>query len=180
MEGNFTVKVVLARMAYQKGLIDRVRTLLLGSETSLIEIFARACEHLPLLERIADMDEHAHFLRIDNDGALIALAALMFDETIEGPAPYRVEWCRTPSDADVELWQRQIQDLLERSSQGMLETDDALKVDSDCKIKLIYNHMHTRSFALPLDKVYLELYKVESRMMLNYARGHHLLEDIGG
>ena len=179
MDGNFTVKVVLARMTYRTGVLDRVRTLLLGSETDLVEIFSRACEHLPLLERITDMDEHAHFLRIEESGHLIALAALTYDESIEGPVPYRVDWRRDPAPIEVELWQNQIQQCLDSSSQGNFEPDPELQVANDLKIKLIYNLMHTRTLALETDQVYRRLYQVESRMGLNYARGIHCTEDLG-
>lgn len=179
MEGKFTVKVVLARMTYRQGVLDRVRTLLLGSETTLIEIFSRACEQLPLLERIMDIGEHAHFLRIEESGRLIALAALTFDASIEGAIPYRVDWRREPADSEVDLWQEQINECLLHSSNGNWESDPALQVANDLKIKLIYNLMHTRTLALPLDKVYKALYQVESRMGLNYARGAHVTEDLG-
>lgn len=179
MEGKFTVKVVLARMTYRQGVLDRVRTLLLGSETTLIEIFSRACEQLPLLEGIMDVNEHAHFLRIEDDGKLIALAALTYDEGIDGNIPYRIDWRREPSIVEVELWQAQIGECLTHSSNGSWEQDTALQVANDLKIKLIYNLMHTRTLALPLDKVYKALYQVESRMGLNYARGQHITEDLG-
>lgn len=179
MDGNFTVKVVLARMTYRTGVLDRVRTLLLGSETDLVEIFARACEHLPLLERITDMDEHAHFLRIEESDHLIALAALTYDPTTEGAIPYRVDWRRAPAPIEVELWQNQIQTCLDYSSQGGFEQDPALQAANDLKIKLIYNLMHTRTLALQTDQVYRGLYQVESRMGLNYARGIHCAEDLG-
>lgn len=179
MDGNFTVKVVLARMTYRKGVLDRVRSLLLGTETDLVEIFTRACEHLPLLERIMDTDEHAHFLRIEKDDELIALAALTFDSDIEGPIPYRIDWRRDPAPVEVELWQNQIQECLDHSSYSDWERDPALQVANDLKLKLIYNLMHTRKMALPSSEVYPALYKVESRMGLNYARGIHITEDLG-
>lgn len=178
MARNLTLNAVLTRKAWNKGLADRVRTLILGHAEDLESIFTLAYEHLPLLERIVDIDEQVDFLRIEDSGSLIALARLELTGQ-PGPIPYRVHWLREPTSSDVDDWRNVIQQNLEVTSGTWPHHTEAEKEAAKLNIRLIHNLMETRSLALPSGEVYPALYAVESRMGLNYARGAHVTEDIG-
>jgi hypothetical protein len=183
MDRAFTLKVVLSRLTYvdakDEYVLNRVRTLIMGRESALVDIFTRACELLLSLEQITDDDEYASYIRIEEDDKLIALAALTHDSSIQNAPPYQVLWCREPSEEDVRVWQRLIQQLLDKGTLSPLGNDGASGSSADLKLSLIYNLMHTREYALPTDEVYPALYIAESRMGLNYARGPHMSDDLG-
>jgi hypothetical protein len=180
MDRPFTVSAVLFRLGSPSGDVDRVRSLVLGRADDLTEIFRAACQSLYRLESLTDNDEHAYCLRVEREGALVALAALTHEPLSTDQIPYRVEWLREPTEVDILQWQIVTQDLLDRSI-GLKEytSDAATKEALKLRIKLLHNRVDTRRYAMPTSMVYPALYAVEKEFGLQYAKGQHLLEAMG-
>lgn len=179
MDRQLTLKVVLYREHPRLSEIDRVRQLVLGHDTTLEGIFTRACESFQRIETITDDREYAEYLRIEENGALIALAMLIHINGDTSPFPYDVQWMREPDEATVAQWQESIQNLLDKSFAFDGKETTVQHESAKLKISLLYNLMHTREFAHPTRDIYPALYAVESRMGLQYARKAHIEEDFG-
>jgi hypothetical protein len=180
MDRPFAVSAVLFRLDSPKGDVDRVRTLVLGRADDLTEIFRAACQSLFKIRSLTDDHEFAYCLRVEREGALIALATLTHDPLSAEEIPYRVEWLREPSQVDILQWQKMTQDLLDRSIGLLNYTADAdARASMKLRIRLLHNRVDTRHYAMPTSMVYPALYAVEKEFGLQYAKGQHLLEALG-
>jgi hypothetical protein len=151
------------------------------SFTTLRDAFLFACITLKAAGSSQVETEELHFIRVEQDGELIALAEVDFLKATYNDGSQVVIWRRNPTEQDIAEWMSQMNDQI-YSAYCISDKDpkeDPSIASSRVMVRLTTHLLDTRSYALPLDQVYPTLYQAEAETGLQYARADHLQQDIG-